>query len=109
MNDRPSGDGSVAAARVGSTGFSGGHMAKNIILLPHGTGNSAGSLNKTNVWHLYHALDLTTDEQVALYDDGVGTSQFRPLAMIGEAFGFGLKKNVRDLDAFLSRNYKTHE
>jgi hypothetical protein len=81
-------------------------MSKNIVLLSDGTGNSAAMLNKTNVWRLYRALDLTADDQIAEYDDGVGTSSFRPLALIGGAFGVGLAKNVRHLYAFLSRNYR---
>ena len=81
-------------------------MSKNIILLSDGTGNSAAKLQKTNVWRLYRALDLSTDDQLAKYDDGVGTSAFRPLALIGSAFGIGLGRNVRDLYAFLSRNHR---
>ena len=80
-------------------------MGRNIILLSDGTGNSAAKLHKTNVWRLYQALDLTTDQQLVQYDDGVGTSSFRPLALIGGAFGLGLANNVRRLYAFLSRNY----
>ena len=81
-------------------------MGKNIILLSDGTGNSAAKLQKTNVWRVYRALDLSTDDQFAEYDDGVGTSSFRPLALIGSAFGMGLARNVRHLYAFLSRNYR---
>jgi uncharacterized protein (DUF2235 family) len=80
---------------------------KNIVLLSDGTGNSAAKLFKTNVWRLYLALDLTDEtRQIAYYDDGVGTSSFRPLALLGGAFGWGLKRNVIDLYAFLCRNYK---
>lgn len=81
-------------------------MARNIILLSDGTGNSAASAQKTNVWRLYQALDLTTEAQIALYDDGVGTSSFRPLALAGQGFGLGLARNVRDLYTFLSVNYR---
>src|SRR5262245_21763410 len=81
-------------------------MSTNIILLSDGTGNSAAKLNKTNVWRVYRALDLSTDDQLAQYDDGVGTSTFRPLALIGGGFGVGLARNVRHLYAFLSRNYR---
>jgi Uncharacterized alpha/beta hydrolase domain (DUF2235) len=81
-------------------------MGKNIVLLSDGTGNSAAKFNKTNVWRVYRALDLTADDQIAEYDDGVGTSSFRPLALIGGAFGVGLARNVRRLYAFLSRNYR---
>lgn len=89
-------------------------MSKNIILLSDGTGNSASNLFKSNVWRLYQALDLTTEDpgdpgqpkQLAYHDDGVGTASFKPLALIGGAFGFGLKRNVLDLYCFLSRHYK---
>lgn len=81
-------------------------MAKNIILLSDGTGNSAGKANKTNVWRLYQALDLGSGKQTALYDDGVGTSGLRPLQLLGGAFGWGHARNVRDLYEFLCQHYK---
>ncbi|MFN7929780.1 MAG: DUF2235 domain-containing protein [Blastocatellia bacterium] len=85
-------------------------MPKNIILLSDGTGNSSRALFKTNVWRLYQALDLDglagTPKQIAHYDDGVGTSSFKPLAIIGGAFGYGVKRIVLDLYIFLSRNYE---
>ena len=82
-------------------------MPKNIVLLSDGTGNSAARLTKTNVWRCYEALDLADpSKQIAFYDDGVGTSSFRPLAIIGGAFGYGVKRNVLDLYTFLCRNYK---
>jgi uncharacterized protein (DUF2235 family) len=81
-------------------------VAKNIILLSDGTGNSAAKLFRTNVWRVYEALDLgPSSNQMAYYDDGVGTSSFRPIALITGAFGFGLKRNVKTIYAFLSRNY----
>lgn len=84
---------------------------KNIILLSDGTGNSASALAKTNVWRLYQALDLAPDDQgnvrqVAFYDNGVGTSSFKPLAILGGAFGWGLKRNILDLYRFLCLNYE---
>lgn len=89
-------------------------MAKNIILLSDGTGNSASNLFKSNVWRLYQALDLTSEDpddkgqpkQLAYHDDGVGTSSFKPWALLGGAFGWGLKRNVLDLYCFLSRHYQ---
>ena len=57
---------------------------RNIVLLSDGTGNAA-KLHKTNVWWLYQALDLGADDQIAIYDDGVGTSGFRPLQWLGGA------------------------
>jgi hypothetical protein len=82
-------------------------MPKNIVLLSDGTGNSAAKLFKTNVWRIYDALDLRYPfQQVAYYDDGVGTSTFRPLALLGGAIGFGLKRNVLRLYRFLCEQYE---
>jgi uncharacterized protein (DUF2235 family) len=51
-------------------------MSRKIILLSDGTGNSAAKVWRTNVWRTFEALDLSGNDQVALYDDGVGTSSF---------------------------------
>jgi uncharacterized protein (DUF2235 family) len=64
-------------------------------------------LFKTNVWRMFGALDLSDpDRQIAFYDDGVGTSSFKPLAILGGIFGFGLKRNVIDIYSFCCRNYQ---
>ena len=82
-------------------------MPKNIVLLSDGTGNSAAKLFKTNVWRIYDCLDLRhPDQQVACYDDGVGTSTFFPLALLGGAIGFGLQRNVLRLYRFLCEQYE---
>jgi uncharacterized protein (DUF2235 family) len=81
-------------------------MPKNIILLSDGTGNSSAKLFKTNVWRLYQSLDLTGDDQIAYFDDGVGTSSFKPLAILGGTLGYGLKRNVVHLYMFLCRHYE---
>jgi uncharacterized protein (DUF2235 family) len=79
---------------------------KRIILLSDGTGNSASKVWKSNVWRVFESLDLRGSEQVAFYDDGVGTSSFKPLAILGGVFGWGLKRNVLDICKFLCLNYK---
>jgi uncharacterized protein (DUF2235 family) len=87
-------------------------VAKNIVLLSDGTGNSAASAQKTNVWRLYQALDCAEQipvgqsRQIAHYDDGVGTGSFRPVALVGLAIGLGVWTNVRDLYTYLCRNYE---
>ena len=86
-------------------------MPKNIVLLSDGTGNSAAKPFKTNVWRLYQALDLGPPrvpgqvQQIVFYDEGVGTENFKPLRLLGLAFGIGLARNVKDLYTFLCRNY----
>jgi uncharacterized protein (DUF2235 family) len=86
-------------------------MAKNIILLSDGTGDSAAKEFKTNVWRLYQAVDIgapppNEPAQLVFYDDGVGTETFKPLALMGLAFGIGLARNVKDLYTFLCRTYE---
>lgn len=81
-------------------------MSKRIILLSDGTGNSAARVWKSNVWRVFESLDLRGNDQVAFYDDGVGTSSFKPLAILGGVFGWGLKRNVLDIYKFLCANYQ---
>lgn len=84
-------------------------MPRRIILLSDGTGNSAAKVWRTNVWRVFESLDLSTPDQVACYDDGVGTSAFKPLAILGGAFGYGLKRNVIDLYEFACRNVRNQD
>ena len=84
---------------------------KTIVLFSDGTGNSSAKLFKTNVWRMYEAVDLgpappDRRPQISYYDDGVGTSGFKPLAVLGGVFGHGLKRNVLDIYKFACRNYK---
>jgi uncharacterized protein (DUF2235 family) len=82
-------------------------VPKNIVLLSDGTGNSSAKLMKTNVWRLYEAVELSKGDQIALYDNGVGTSSVKPIAVLGGALGWGLKRNVRTLYTFACNNFRT--
>jgi uncharacterized protein (DUF2235 family) len=82
-----------------------GDMTKRIVVFSDGTGNAVANVWRSNVWRVFESLDLTGNEQVAYYDDGVGTSAFKPLAILGGAFGWGLKRNVLDLYEFICRHY----
>src|SRR5262249_19274547 len=84
-------------------------LGTRIVLLSDGTGNSASKVWRTNVWRVFESLELATTGQVAFYDDGVGTSSFKPLAILVGAFGWGLKCNVRGLYKFLCRNYRSND
>ncbi len=97
---------------------------KKIILLSDGTGQGAAKQHKTNVWRLHRALDLHQDQskddqsasrddgtgadadQIAFYDDGVGSQAFLPLKILGGAFGWGIKYNVIELYKALCRTYE---
>lgn len=81
--------------------------AEKIVILSDGTGNAASSVWRTNVWRIFQALDLRSNKQAAKYDDGVGTSSFLPLAILGGVFGYGLKRNILDAYEFICRNYDT--
>ncbi len=101
----PAKAGAKAAAKAGTQA-----PAKSIVLFSDGTGNSSAKLFKTNVWRLYEAVDLgpaaaDKQRQIAYYDDGVGTSAFRPLALLGGIFGLGLKRNVLEIYSYVCRNY----
>ncbi|WP_454798317.1 DUF2235 domain-containing protein [Novosphingobium lindaniclasticum] len=82
---------------------------KRIVVFSDGTGNSSRALFRTNVYRLYDALDLGSrpggPDQIAYYDNGVGTSSFRFLAVLGGIFGFGLKRNLLRLYEYVCRNY----
>jgi uncharacterized protein (DUF2235 family) len=84
-------------------------MGRKIILLSDGTGNSSAKVWRTNVWRIFESLDLSGNDQIAAYDDGVGTSSFKPAAVLGGAFGFGLKRNVIDLYKFACRNHRNDD
>ena len=86
---------------------------KNIVICSDGTGNSANKNRGTNVFKLFEALDLNGHrepynnhpQQVAFYDDGVGTEKTRMFRILGGAFGLGLSRNVKQLYTELCRCY----
>ena len=83
-------------------------QSKNIVLLSDGTGNRGGKGHGTNVWRTYLAVERLPGrghEQLAFYDDGVGTEDFKLLRALGAAVGWGLGRNIRQLYAALARNY----
>jgi len=78
---------------------------RNLVLCSDGTGNSGGKGNGTNVWWLYRAIDRNRN-QIAFYDDGVGTENNKYVRLFGGATGFGFTRNVKDLYKYLVRNYR---
>ena len=88
-----------------------GARPKSIILFSDGTGNSSAKLFKTNVWRMYEAVDLGPSaerkrDQIAYYDDGVGTSSFKTLTILGGELGWGLQRTVLDIYRYACRNYR---
>jgi uncharacterized protein (DUF2235 family) len=83
------------------------------VLCADGTGNNDVKARGTNVFKLYEAIDRNGHKsnpaltpQVAFYDDGVGTSKFIPLRLLGGAVGWGFSRNVKDLYTELARAYE---
>lgn len=86
---------------------------KNIILCSDGTGNTTIKGRGTNVFKLYeavdvvgHTLDSNLKEQIAFYDDGVGTDSLYVLKVLGGTAGLGLSRNVRQLYTELCKCYQ---
>ena len=110
-NTNPPVDRGEAAARGATSAATGAATGKSIILFSDGTGNSSAKLFKTNVWRMYQAVDLGPPAegkraQISYYDDGVGTSSFKPLTVLGGAFGWGLHRNVLDIYRYACRNFR---
>ena len=61
---------------------------------------------RSNVWRLHQALDQSSPDQIAHYIKGVGTSGFRPFALIDGATGIGVRSNVRKLYEFICWNWQ---
>lgn len=70
---------------------------KNIVLFSDGTNNKGGIGRDTNVYRLYKMMDNDHAQQLAFYDDGVGTQSSTPMKLMGLILGWGLSKNVLDL------------
>ena len=85
-------------------------IGKSIVLFADCTGNSAARFFKTNVWRAYQAGTLVTPDhpspwdrprQISYYHDGVGSSSFRALAIIGGVFWTGAQASILDMYTFL--------
>jgi uncharacterized protein (DUF2235 family) len=68
-------------------------MGKRIIFCADGTWDD--SAKNTNVYRFFKAVE-TTAEQVAYYDDGVGSDGLPLNKLAGGAFGAGLYQKIRD-------------
>lgn len=78
---------------------------RRIVIFADGTGN-AFTTQESNIWRLFQALDQSQPDQIARYIPGVGTSGFRPFAMLDGATGIGVPSNVRKLYRFLCWNWR---
>jgi uncharacterized protein (DUF2235 family) len=79
-------------------------MAKRIVLCADGTWQSP--VNNTNVYRLYKALIVTSD-QVTYYDDGVGADASGLDRILDGAFGRGLLQKIRDCYTKIAHVYES--
>lgn len=81
---------------------------RNLIVCSDGTGNAGGRSRPTNVWRIFNLIERrgARVEQIAYYDDGVGTEDVKPLKLLGGAVGYGFTRNLIDLYSFLALNYR---
>jgi uncharacterized protein (DUF2235 family) len=87
-------------------------MAKRIVICSDGTGNTSIVGRGTYVFKTFEAVDLighmndaSLMPQIAFYDDGVGTEDFKPLKIFAGVTGWGLSRNVKQLYKELVRVY----
>ena len=78
-------------------------MSKRIAYCADGTWDT--STSHTNVYKLYKALSVTSD-QMPFYDDGVGASGDPILKLVGGAFGTGLWQKIKDGYTKISHVYE---
>lgn len=81
---------------------------KKILLFADGAGNAI-TTQESNVWRIYQALDPSATGQKACYIPGVGTSDFKPWAILDGATGIGVPGNVLKLYRFLSWNWSPRD
>ena len=88
-------------------------MPRNIVLCCDGTANEFARHN-TNVVKLYAMLQRDPAVQVTYYHPGLGTMEpagalttlaRRTTKLLGMAFGYGLRDDIRDAYVFLMRNF----
>lgn len=89
----------------------GNPAGRNLIVCSDGTGNAGGKTRGTNVWRIYNAVERrgAPVEQIAFYDDGLGTDDWKPLKIAGGAFGLGFTQNLVDLYSFLALNHQPND
>jgi uncharacterized protein (DUF2235 family) len=78
-------------------------MSKRIIFCADGTWDT--SQNDTNVYKLFKAIPISAD-QVAFYDDGVGSDGSPIDKLLGGAFGTGLFQKIKDGYTKISHVYE---
>ena len=79
---------------------------KHLVVCSDGTWQKIDVTYPTNVAKIKSAIEATNKpKQLVFYDPGVGTANIFA-KLLGGAFGWGLRKNVKDCYRFLCRHYE---
>ena len=77
---------------------------RNIVVCSDGTWQKGGQATPTNVWRTY--LAVREENQVKLYDDGVGSSGAQIIRYFQGAVGYGISRNIIELLTALMDAYR---
>jgi uncharacterized protein (DUF2235 family) len=81
-------------------------MSKNIVVFSDGTGQEGGKKHNSNVYKLFNMCEDRTARQVVFYDRGLGTGWRK---LIGNAFGAGISRNIRECYQFIFENFNADD
>ena len=76
---------------------------KNILVFADGTGQQGGKNPDTNVYKVFRMVENRTERQIAFYDKGLGSNWSGNV--FGNAFGWGISKNILECYHFIFENY----
>lgn len=86
---------------------------QNIVLCADGTGQTGSKARGTNVWKVREAVaqrdhesDAGVARQIVYYVEGVGAGPWTVEKVLGNAFGYGLSEDIRELYTSLARAYR---
>ncbi len=79
------------------------NTGKNIVIFSDGTGQEGGVRQNTNVYRLFNMIEDGSKDQIAFYDEGLGTMGNK---VLGNLSGFGISKNIIDCYRFISDNHQ---
>jgi len=79
------------------------NTGKNIVIFSDGTGQEGGVRQNTNVYRLFNMIEDGSKDQIAYYDEGLGTIGNK---LLGNVAGFGISENILDCYRFISDNHQ---
>jgi len=78
-------------------------MTKNIVIFSDGTGQEGGKAYNTNVYKVFNMVKDRSPEQIAYYDQGLGSGWNKVASSL---FGMGMAKNIINCYRFIFEHYE---